>query len=38
VFRIDDPVAVNNLKATSQDQGENLAQTSIAFTKNVSVS
>ena len=35
VFRLDDPVAINNLKSTSQDHGEELAQTPIAFSKNV---
>ena len=35
VFRLDDPAAVNNLNAENPLQGENLAQTSINFEKQV---
>jgi hypothetical protein len=35
IFRMDDPIAVNNLTATNQNDGEILAQTSVAFNKNV---
>lgn len=35
VFRLDGPVAINNVNADDQDQNENLAQTSIQFSKNV---
>ena len=35
VFRIDDPAAVNNVNALFENQGQDLAQTSEDFTKNV---
>jgi len=35
IFRLDDPAAVNNLNATSENEGTDSAQTSINFTKQV---
>ena len=35
IFRLDDPAAVNNYRATNENDGSTSAQTSAAFTKNV---
>ena len=35
IFRIDDPAAINNVKATLQNENADLAQTSKGFVKNV---
>jgi len=35
VFRLNDPVAINNVNATSENANEDLTQTPINFTKNV---